>query len=42
MDGKTRYEFTYTATPQIKYFVYAVVQVGNQISEVAELQVETI
>ena len=42
MDGKTRYEFTYTASSETKYFVYAAVQVGDQISEVAELQVETI
>ena len=42
LDGNKERGFTVSASSKTKYFVYAVVQVGDQISEVAELQVETI
>ena len=42
MNGNTEQGFTVPASSKTKYFVYAVVQVNSNISEVAELQLETI
>ena len=42
MNGNTERGFTVPASSKTKYFVYALVQVGDKISEVAELELETI
>ena len=42
LNGNTERGFTVSASSKTKYFVYAVVQVGDDISGVAEIQVETI
>ena len=42
MNGEMEQGFTVPASPGTKYFVYALVQMDDKVSEVAELQVETI
>ncbi len=42
MQGATIKKFYFTATGKTKYYIYAVLQLGDQISSVTELQAETI
>ena len=42
LNGNKERGFTVAASPKTKYFVYALIQIGDQISKVAEIQVETI
>lgn len=42
MQGSEERIFTVAASSQTKYVVYAMLQLGDQFSEVTELQVETI
>ena len=42
LKGNTERGFTASASSKTKYFVYVIVQVGDDLSEVAEIQVETI
>lgn len=42
LNGNTERGFTVPASSKTKYYVYAVVQVGDDISGIAEIQVETI
>ncbi len=42
MGGATIKKFNFPATGKTKYYIYAVLQLGNEISGVTELQAETI